>query len=425
MPKLLKIIPVAVLFFGLFGRSAAQQNQNTQNWQQLFNGKDLTGWDIKITGQDLNDNYLNTFRVEDGILRVVYDQYQKFDDKFGHLYFKQPFSYYIVRFEYRFVGNQAVGGAPWNVRNSGIMLHSQSAQSLSKNQTFPVSLEMQFLGGLGKGTRPTGNLCTPGTQVYMNQKLVTEHCTSSKSKTYDGDQWVRAEAIVLGDSVVHQIVEGDTVLSYQKLQIGGGFVNGVLNWKNGGIDNADEWIKKDGTPLKEGYIALQAESHPIEFRKVELLNLKGCTDPKALNYKSYYQKSDNSQCVYANAAIGIVKHNHIALQVKDMPASVQFYGQLLGLERVPVPENLKDIRAWFKIGPDQQIHLLAGRTQAVVNDRNGSHFAVFVASMDKAEAYLKALNFPFHKQVRFDGVVQIYLADPDGYLVELNEFKMP
>jgi len=425
MPKLCKIILVVVLLFGSFGRrSVAQQNPSAHNWQQLFNGKDLTGWDIKITGQDLNDNYLNTFRVENGVLRIVYDQYQKFDDKYGHLYFKQPFSHYVVRFEYRFVGDQLAGGSPWNVRNSGIMLHSQPAQSLSKGQTFPVSLEMQFLGGLGKGERPTGNLCTPGTQVYMNQKLITAHCTNSKSKTYHGDQWVQGQAVVLGDSVVHQIVEGDTVLSYQKLQVGGGFVNNVLNWKNGGFDNPDEWIKKSSMPLKEGYIALQAESHPIEFRKVELLNLKGCTDPKALNYKSYYQHSDNAQCVYAGA-LGVIKHNHIALQIKDMPASVQFYGQLLGLERVAIPENLKAIRAWFKIGPDQQIHLLAGRTEAVVNDRSGSHFAVFVASIDKAEAYLKALNFPFHKQVRFDGVVQIYLTDPDGYLVELNELKMP
>ena len=119
--------------------------------------------------------------------------------------------------------------------------------------------------------------------------------------------------------------------------------------------------------------------------------------------------------------IGIVKHNHIALQVKDMAASAKFYGETLGLEPIAVPDNLKAIRAWFKIGSDQQIHLLAGRTQPVVNDRNGSHFAVFVENIDQTEAYLKKRSIAYHPQVRFDGVKQIYIADPDGYLVEFNQ----
>lgn len=126
---------------------------------------------------------------------------------------------------------------------------------------------------------------------------------------------------------------------------------------------------------------------------------------------------------FSQDKIGIVKHNHIALQVADLQASAKFYGEVLQLERIEVPDNLKAIRAWFKIGTDQQIHLLAGRTQPVVNDRNGSHFAIFVASMEKAEAYLTRLKLPFHKQTRFDGVIQIYVPDPDGYLVELNEWK--
>jgi hypothetical protein len=178
------------------------------------------------------------------------------------------------------------------------MLHSQSAKSLSKGQSFPVSLELQLLGGLGAGTRNTGNLCTPGTEVYMNGKIVTDHCTDSNSKTYHGDQWVKAEAIVYGDSLIHHIIEGDTVLTFEKTHIGGGFVSQEYDWKQAKIDNGDEWIKKDGQALKEGYIAMQAESHAIDFRNIELLNLKGCTDPKASNYKSYYKKSDNSTCIY-------------------------------------------------------------------------------------------------------------------------------
>lgn len=279
---------------------AQKNNPQKEEWQQLFNGKDLTGWDIKIAGQDLNDNYKNTFRVKDGIMQIAYDEYEEFDGKFGHIYYNQPFSYYKLRFTYRFVGNQTKGGASWNVRNSGVMLHSQSAASLSKGQDFPVSLELQMLGGLGKGERHTANLCTPGTQVYINGKLNTQHCIDSWSKTYDGDQWVTIEALVLGDSLIQHLIDNQVVFTFEKPQIGGGFVSKDYGFKEAHIDDAAalEWLKKDGTPLSEGYIALQAESHPIEFKKVELLNLKGCMDPKALNFKSYYLKADNSLCKY-------------------------------------------------------------------------------------------------------------------------------
>jgi hypothetical protein len=294
----MKTLHFFLLFFISIYSFAQKKNAKKEEWIQLFNGKNLENWDIKIAGHEVNDNYKNTFRVEDGMLRIVYDEYQTFDEKYGHIYYNKPFSYYKLRFEYRFTGNQTKGGASWNVRNSGIMFHSQSAQSNSKNQHFPVSLEIQTLGGLGKGERHTANLCTPGTQVYMNGKLNDNHCIDSKSKTYDGDQWVVIEAIVLGDSLIQHMMDGQVVLEYEKPIIGGGFTGKNSSWKAGGFDNGDEWDKRAGTPLKEGYIALQAESHPIDFRKVELLNLKGCTDPKALNFKSYYLKSDNSECRY-------------------------------------------------------------------------------------------------------------------------------
>ena len=212
---------------------------------------------------------------------------------------KSRYSYYRVRFMYRFLGEQTPGGDSWNVRNSGIMVHSQSAQSLSLGQTFPVSLELQLLGGLGKGPRHTGNVCTPGTQVHMNGKLQAAHCIDSDSKTYDGDQWITAEAIVLGDSIVHHVVNGDTVLTFERPQVGGGFT-APNNWKSGNFSDeaAKYWIDRANTPLGEGYIALQAESHPIDFKRVEVLDLKGCMDPKALNYKAYFVKSDNTQCQY-------------------------------------------------------------------------------------------------------------------------------
>jgi hypothetical protein len=158
---------------------------------------------------------------------------------------------------------------------------------MGKDQDFPISIEVQFLGGLGSAERSTANLCTPGTNVVMNGNLVTQHCINSSSKTYHGDQWVRVEVHVQGDSVIKHVIEGKTVLTYEKPQIGGGSVN-----------NFNPAVKQDGAMLTEGYIALQAESHPVEFRKVELLNLAGCSDPKAKNYKSYYVKSDSSKCRY-------------------------------------------------------------------------------------------------------------------------------
>jgi 3-keto-disaccharide hydrolase len=265
----------------------AQNDPDQKEWIQLFNGKDLSGWAVKITGYDLNQNYGNTFRVEDGLLKVAYDQYDQFNGRFGHIFYREKFSYYVIAVEYRFIGEQARGGPSWALRNSGIMIHCQPPETMLRDQDFPISIEVQLLGGTGSGSRSTANLCTPGTNVVMNGELITRHCTNSTSKTYDGDQWVRVEAEVLGDTSVKHRVWGETVLSYEKPQIGGGVVN-----------HFDEKVKKDGTLLTEGFISLQSESHPIEFRKVELLNLAGCMDRKALNYKSYYIKAENTQCRY-------------------------------------------------------------------------------------------------------------------------------
>jgi len=258
------------------------------DWIQMFNGKDLSGWDIKFAKHELNDNYLNTFRVEEGLLKVRYDKWMAFNGEFGHIFYKQPFSYYLVAAEYRFVGNQVTGAGnalSWALRNNGIMIHGQSAESMGLNQDFPISLEVQLLGGLGRGARPTGNLCTPGTNVHFGDTLITRHCTNSTSKTYDGDQWVRVEALVLGDSLIKHIVNGDTVLTYRKPEMGGGSAN-----------NTKPGVLVSGKPIADGSISLQAETAEIDFRKVEILNLKGCMDPNAKNFKRYYIKSDPASC---------------------------------------------------------------------------------------------------------------------------------
>ncbi|GAB2526731.1 DUF1080 domain-containing protein [Spirosoma aerophilum] len=228
----------------------------------MFNGKDLKDWSVKITGHPLDDNYGNTFRVEDGKLVVRYDQYKAFDEQYGHIFYKKSFSAYLLVMEYRFVGEQVKGGPGWAIRNSGAMLHGQDPKTMGLQQDFPISMEMQLLGGDGQHERHTANLCTPGTNVVLDGKLFTPHCIDSNSKTYAGDRWVRAEALVLGDSLIKHIVEGDTVLTYSKPQIGGG-----------NVINFDPKVKKDGQILRGGYISLQSESHPVEFRKVELLDL--------------------------------------------------------------------------------------------------------------------------------------------------------
>lgn len=234
----------------------------SKEWISLFNGKDLDQWQVKISKHALNDNYANTFRVEDGMMKVRYDGYEDFDQQYGHIFYNKSFSTYLLHLEYRFVGEQAPGGEGWAWRNSGAMLHGQAPETMLVEQDFPISIEGQLLGGDGQKPRTTSNLCTPGTNVVMDGELFTPHCVSSTSKTYDGDQWVSADFLVLADSIVHHIVEGDTVLTYYKPQIGGG-----------NVDPFDPEIKQDGKLLKGGYISLQSESHPVDFRKVELFDL--------------------------------------------------------------------------------------------------------------------------------------------------------
>ena len=266
--------------------SAQRNDPNAREWIQLFNGRNLDGWTPKFAKHDLGENLRNTFRVEEGLLKVRYDQWPSFAGEFGHLFYKDPFSYYVIAAEYRFVGDQVAAAPGWAIRNNGLMLHSPAPKTMLKDQDFPIALEIQFLGGAGDGKpRTTANLCTPGSHVVYQGKLHTAHCTNSSSKTYDGDQWVRVEVVVHGDELVRHVIDGQTVLEYSKPQIGGGAAAPV-----------DPAVKVDGTPMTSGYISIQAETAPIDYRKIELLNLEGCTDPAASNYKAYIVKSNPAMC---------------------------------------------------------------------------------------------------------------------------------
>ncbi|RIJ45694.1 DUF1080 domain-containing protein [Maribellus luteus] len=241
----------------------AEETKSAENWIQLFNGKDLNDWDIKFKGEELGVNYKNTFRVEDGLLRVSYDNWDGWDGTFGHIFYKGEFSHYKLRVEYRFVGDQVKGGPGWAYRNNGLMLHGQSAESMELDQDFPTSIEVQLLGGNGTDDRPTLNVCTPGTNIVMDGLLTEQHCMSSDSKTFHGDQWVTVEVEVHGGDVIRHLIDGKEVLSYEKPQ----------------YDPKDKYaqtlIPENGDLIiTKGTISLQAESGPTDFRKVELLILE-------------------------------------------------------------------------------------------------------------------------------------------------------
>lgn len=234
-----------------------------KDWVALFNGKNLDDWFVKIHHHEVGENFGNTFRVVDGTVQIRYDQYGDFNDQFGHLYYKVPYSYYHLKFEYRFVGKLHKGAPSYTLLNSGIMFHSQDPRTMLKEQDWPISIEMQLLAGLGDGkSRPTGNMCSPGTNVVYQGKIAADHCINSTSKTYDGEQWVSGELIVLGDSLIKHIINGDTVLQYSKPQIGGGVATGY-----------DPKYKQDGKLLSSGFIALQSEGQPVDFRNIRLKDL--------------------------------------------------------------------------------------------------------------------------------------------------------
>lgn len=254
-----RLIVVCVLAAACANVSAAEPQVG--KWVSLFNGQNLDGWIPKLRYSDLGENYGDTFRVEDGLLTVSYDKYDKFGERFGHLFYKDSFSNYRLRIEYRFIGEQCPEGPGWAFRNSGVMLHCQDPKSMKKDQDFPVSIETQMLGGNGKDNRSTANLCTPGTNVVMDGKLILRHCTSSKSKTYHGDQWVTLEVVVNGDRTIEHLVNGESVMKYEAPQ---------LDERD---ENAKALIKDGNKLLKSGYFSLQAESHPVQFRKVEIMLL--------------------------------------------------------------------------------------------------------------------------------------------------------
>jgi hypothetical protein len=257
---------IAIFSLGLppFSPLLAADADAEGNWIPLFNGKNLDGWIPKIRGHEAGVNFADTFRVEHGLLKIRYDGYgDRFDNRFGHLFFHKPFSHYRLRVEYRFVGDQLPDGPSWAWRNSGIMIHGQKPETMALDQDFPVSIEIQLLGGGPTGERPTANLCTPGTHVVLDGKLHTAHCTNSRSKTYRGDEWVTVEIEVRGNDRIRHWIDGEVVLEYTQPQLDPG-------------DATARRLIEAGAPIliEGGTISLQSESHPHDFRTVEIMELR-------------------------------------------------------------------------------------------------------------------------------------------------------
>ncbi len=253
------------------------------DWRTLFNGRDLSGWVVKLAHHEVGDNHADTFRVVDGAIAVRYDRYgNDFGARFGHLFYEEPFSHYVLSLDYRIQGPQQPGGPGYARLNSGVMVHSQSPRSILKDQDWPISVEAQFLAG----NQTTMNVCTPGTDIFMKGALVKAHCTNSSSRRYVEDGgWVSVQVEVLGGERVRHYIDEQLVLEYERPTIGGGVAT-----------RYDPAIKVDGRLLTSGYIGLQAESQPVEFRNIRLLDLTGCMDPTAPGYRPYVVNRDDTRC---------------------------------------------------------------------------------------------------------------------------------
>ncbi|WP_193211559.1 3-keto-disaccharide hydrolase [Luteolibacter marinus] len=232
-----------------------------EKWTAIFNGKDLTGWTPKIRGLAYGEDPKKTFIVEDGVLKVSYANYSEWGETYGHLFYGKKLSNYRLRLEYRVVGEQIKGGPGWALQNNGIMLHCQDPKTMGKDQSFPVSLEFQLLGA-GNGVGTTGNLCTPGTFVTIGGAVNKNHCISCKQPAFPPGEWVTAEAEVHGGKLIRHLINGKVAFEYTDTK----------------LDPADGDAKPliealGGDALTEGYISLQSESHPYEFRKIEVMEL--------------------------------------------------------------------------------------------------------------------------------------------------------
>jgi len=253
------LVAIFFLAFACNSKKPAEHDSEDSQWVSLFNGKDLTGWTMKISGYELGENFGNTFRVVDGILSVRYDQYDSFNNTFGALHYDKVFSDYRLKAEYRFVGETAVGAPSWGFRDSGVQYHGQDPRSMAIDQSFPVCLEYNLHGGNGTDDRPVGQICANGINIKMDGIRIEEYCTPPKIKhTFHGDQWVTLE-IESRNGIFKHFVNGEKILEFSDATY------------NPDHELGKAFYKENDNTVKGGYVSLQSNSHPIDFRKIEIM----------------------------------------------------------------------------------------------------------------------------------------------------------
>jgi hypothetical protein len=260
----MKSVIILAIGFCLVGVSChsnkiTSDKSGNKKWISLFNGKDLQHWTPKIVGFKAGQNFGNTFRVENDILSTRYNAYDSFRNRFGALYYDKPFTNYRLKVDYRFVGELTAGAPSWGYKDGGIQYHCQSPQSLDVDQNFPVCLEFNLHGGNGKDENPTGDICASGMYIEIDGKRNTSYCTPPTIKrTFAGDEWITAEIDVRDGKITH-------------------YVNGeqVIHFENPRYDSTNVPAKKmiiaANDLVKSGYISLQSNSHPMDFRKIEIM----------------------------------------------------------------------------------------------------------------------------------------------------------
>lgn len=262
------VLGAATAFALCLPGAASAEEVRAGPWRSLFDGKTLDGWTAKIARRPVGENYRQTFVVDQGAIRVSYAGYDKFDSQFGHLFHKTSFNAYRLRLTYRFLTEGGLPDTPnWARANSGIMFHSQSAESMTVDQPFPVSIEFQMLGKDGDAPRPTGAVCTPGITITIAGAKVKEHCTRpAAGPTIANGTWVQAELEVLPSGEITQKINGVVVHRY---------ADAALDPDDTVAGGAKPYILARGaSPVTGGYIALQSEGAPIEFKDIEIQELK-------------------------------------------------------------------------------------------------------------------------------------------------------
>ena len=228
-------------------------------FHKIFDGKTLNGWEIKVTHHPLGANPHGMWTAKDGVMKINFDGFEQFKGEYAHVFYKKPLKNYILRLDYRFAGKQAPGGPGWATRNSGVMLFAQPPETMTLDQNYPISLENQLLGGLGKGPRTTLSVCMVEITVKVDGKPLTAHCNpnaGATSQTFDGDQWVKLRV---------EVVNG-VVKSYVNDQLGNTFTEPT-------VDKPHPWLKSQDATAQPSYFALQGESDQVEFRNIELAEL--------------------------------------------------------------------------------------------------------------------------------------------------------